>query len=485
MAIQNFSGGGFYGKLGVHVGQRLYDKFVLRTYVKTPNPKTPNQQRVRGDFSRTSKRASFSLNLNPRTPQISTQTMPAMAARNKIAIALEKNGAADLDLLPLFELEKQPNYLLNRITLVRQDNERAYFQVAGTLPLVSRTLNAVFILDEEEFEIENCKLTNGFFVLSGADYNLILEKPAVWTFDEKTRIVLISNDDAQNQNTFVWLPCSFVDLTPIPERAFDFTISSFTRNQNVFEIVFAENYITGAQNFEDFTLHCISNGSFGNFSIENPTLTNKNGKFAIQFSCTYSNEWEIWAFPNGSYFTISNLIIYGEEIVLKAQNAQITLTSSDLTRNRTISMDLSRTQVNTNENTGYIQSETFQLEKVFCDAAASWDSEFSLYTLPRNVQTNIDPSPANWLEDSESAAVKFDEIEDSIIPISAYSPSSQSSSFSVYFRIWLITSGDYIEEEFVKCVQSGKYFFEDLTVQNVNYRIKIDCPQNAHIAVGN
>jgi len=481
VAIQNFSGGGFYGKLGVHVGQRLYDRFILRTYVKTPNPKTPNQMRVRGDFSRTSKRASFSLNLNPRTPQISTQTMPAIAARNKVAIALEKSGAADLDLLPLFELERQPNFLLNKIALVRQDNARAYFQISGNLPLVSRNISAVFILDDEDFELENCQITSGAYVLSGADYNLYLEKPSIWTFDDKTRIVLISNDDAQNQNTFVWLPCSYIDPAPLPERNFDFTISAFTRNGNIFEIVFNETYITGAQNFENFVLHCVSDGSFGDFSIESPTMTDKNGKFAIQFSSPNSNEFEIWAFPSGSKFTISNLVIYGDEIILKAQNAEVSLTSSDLTRTKTTQIDAQYCEFNGNDEQTFIEIESVSIPFAIANANAQYDSEAETYKTAQNIEFPESLPIRDFFISQERNTDGIFGIIEGKLSFTNYDPTNSTLTPILGQSVVLENGGLVDGSDWIAVSGANRYFFVKLPCQNVIYRIKIDCPQNTRI----
>lgn len=102
MAIFNTIAGGYYGKLGVTVGQRWKNLRTVRSYVIPANPRTEKQQANRGKFSQCIPFAQVAQMMNPKTKAFDTSTMTLWNRRMSLARTLQRDEASELDRLPLY-----------------------------------------------------------------------------------------------------------------------------------------------------------------------------------------------------------------------------------------------------------------------------------------------------------------------------------------------------------------------------------------------
>jgi len=101
MARQDFLNGGFTGKLGEVVGQRLRGKHYLRTYVVGANPQTPAQQANRGMFAKAMKLTAIAMNINGYNGEWDTSAMTEYNARVGTAKRRLQAGMSDEQSIPL------------------------------------------------------------------------------------------------------------------------------------------------------------------------------------------------------------------------------------------------------------------------------------------------------------------------------------------------------------------------------------------------
>lgn len=332
MGIQDFSGGGFYGKVGAHVGQRCYGQYMLRIYVKTPNPGTPAQKKVQTAFSIGVKFASFSCNLNNKSGTFSDPHNTQIAQRTKRAMQLQKQNALDLNQIPLFEESRNPDFVINSCQLYDFDNSLVKVKIAGNLPTTERHLSVCWYNSENEFSLDNCKISNGIFDPNGTDFNFTFPNIEDYEFSEKDKMIIVSNDDKTQSNTLVYMPSQNLLPIPIEEREINLQVQAFTRNGHNFTIIFEEDFINGVQEISAVNVRAVSAGSWTTKTLSNVEFYNSNGKFALTFSDGTSDNFGLFAFPANSSITFESILITSERLILTATNKTVSLTSNDLTR---------------------------------------------------------------------------------------------------------------------------------------------------------
>ena len=332
MGIQNFSGGGFYGKVGVHVGQRLYDKFILRIWVKGTNPRTPKQVKWRTFFGTASKRASASLNINPNSGVFSRTDCPVMGQRIEAAVDLERNGAEFLDLYPVFPKNYNPTYIGETVSKISETATSITLALTGSLPTVERRLGALvafYDAQNDEWEID---FSSGTFYPTSGGGEAVLENAWFGKWNESTNIVLITDDDKDFEMKTYWQRMTPVLNSAPVERPFNFTISSFHRTGRNFVLEFEEEYIENTQTLGAVVVRAVVAGEWQNVTLENPALVQNGEKFALKFSASGTTGETIWAFPNGASVNFASVNVYGESVHLTGENVGVSVVSTDLTR---------------------------------------------------------------------------------------------------------------------------------------------------------
>lgn len=332
MGIQNFTGGGFYGKVGVHVGQRLYDKFIIRTWVRGTNPRTPRQIKWRSFFGTASKRSAAALNVNPHSGVFARTDCPVMGQRIAAAVELERAGAEFLDLYPLFPADYNPQFQGSGVSRQAEDQNSVTLSLSGSLPSVERKLGAIVAFYDALADAWEVVFTSGTFYPTAGGGIAVLRNAWYGRWNESTNIVIISDDDKDYSGATYWQKMTPVTGSPVVERAFDFTISSFHRTGRSFVLEFDEDFVTNTQTLGAVTVRAVVAGAWSEIVLENPALVQNGTKFALKFSAPGTTGETIWAFPSGASVTFASVNIYAEGLHLTATNQNVSVTSTDLTR---------------------------------------------------------------------------------------------------------------------------------------------------------
>jgi hypothetical protein len=128
MSKQDFATGGFYGKLGAVVGQRYHGKYILRTYVKTPNPRTEKQQENREIFATAVRLTQLAMNVNGHDGLWDTSKRSEYSSRMALALKRLHAGLDEDESIPLFPENYNPNpdIEINRVEQTAPNNLRIY-----------------------------------------------------------------------------------------------------------------------------------------------------------------------------------------------------------------------------------------------------------------------------------------------------------------------------------------------------------------------
>lgn len=336
MAIQNFSGGGFYGRVGSVVGFRKYGKFVLREWVRGTNPQTPAQQAHRGAFGEFSKVASYSLNLNRRSGVFDYRSGNEYSLRVKAAAQLANAGADFLDAFPVFPFGYTPAFQSTKITLIGQTTTAVQLNAIGQLPPTARAVGAVVAFYNAEFQEYDIEYTSGTLTPSDSGADIVLKNAWFGRWDTSTKIVLISQDDENFNGTTYWQRQTTIEAPAIPEREFNFSVRSFTRSGRAFTLVFDEPFFENSQEMTSATLSAVSAGNIVSVEVPQISFVNVGGYFGITFASEGATEETILAFPAGSSISFPFVKIYGDELHLISVAPSVPLTSSDLSRGATL-----------------------------------------------------------------------------------------------------------------------------------------------------
>lgn len=336
MAIQNFSGGGFYGRVGSVVGFRKYGKFVLREWVRGTNPQTPAQQAHRGAFGEFSKVASYSLNLNRRSGVFDYRSGNEYSLRVKAAAQLANAGADFLDAFPVFPFGYTPAFQSTKITLIGQTATTVQLNATGQLPPTARAVGAVVAFYNAEFQEYDIEYTSGTLTPSDSGADIVLKNAWFGRWDTSTQIVLISQDDENFNGTTYWQRQTTIEAPAIPEREFNFSVRSFTRSGRAFTLVFDEPFFENSQETTSATLSAVSAGNIVSVEVPQVSFVNVGGYFGITFASEGTSDETILAFPAGSSISFPFVKIYGDELHLISVAPSVPLTSSDLSRGATL-----------------------------------------------------------------------------------------------------------------------------------------------------
>ncbi len=332
MGVQNFSGGGFYGKVGVHVGQRLYDKFIIRAWTKGTNPRTQRQIKWRSFFGTASKRASASLNINPNSGVFARTDCPVMGQRIEAAVDLERSGAEFLDLYPVFPKGYNPTFIGSTVTKQTETQSSITLALTGSLPSVERKLGALIAFYDSVHDSWEIDFSSGTFYPTTGGGIAVLQNAWYGKWTESTNIVLITDDDKAFQMQTYWQRMTPVLDTPVVERAFDFTIESFHRTGRNFVLEFAEAYVENSQTLGAVTVRAVVAGAWQNVTLDSPALVQNGTKFALKFSAPGTTGETIWAFPSGASVTFDSVNVYADHLHLTGTNVAVSVTSTDLIR---------------------------------------------------------------------------------------------------------------------------------------------------------
>lgn len=206
MAIQDFIGGGYIGKLGATIGQRYYGKYYTRTYTKPRDPKSPAQLAHRAQFSQAIHLAQEALNINRGAAYWQRPDMPEFSWRVSTAQRRLSAGMPPEQAIPIYPDSYTPDIILPPPTISWDDKE--YDHVILSWPaitgLADRTLEftiKIWVRYTAVWAIIKQTIT----IPSSGIISLILPWCGAQSYPDGAWIEAISTDDAQPQKPSIKL----------------------------------------------------------------------------------------------------------------------------------------------------------------------------------------------------------------------------------------------------------------------------------------
>ena len=332
MAKQNFLAGGYYGKLGMTVGQRWKNIRTIRTYVIPHNPRTPSQQANRGKFGDCVFYAQVANQMNFNATCFQHESITKWNYRMKTARALQDLGLDELMRFPLYPSDFSVPYLITEASVTQFfDQTHIEVTVGGTLPETERVLNLLLLLPGTEpwqDRLAICQGTN-----SSADYSkFTFRLPEDLPLSEGLQGRFISIDDEDSSTDLISSTQLSIPIATIDEHEFNTTVRDISRTNNTFTITLSEPYQSGTMSVTVDRLKEVNNGLWETLTSLDVSLINNGGYFALAFTCPNADNQNLWAFPAGSELHIASISLSNSTTLATATDKTLALSSSDLTR---------------------------------------------------------------------------------------------------------------------------------------------------------
>ena len=338
MAIQNFVSGGYYGKLGQTIGQRWKNKRTVKAYAIPRNPRTEKQQANRKVFSGYTANALLGQQMNYKAPCWESEENTEWGLRMATASTLYKSGASEFNQIPLFPTSYTPAYSVEKVQPYGEPSDtQITFAVTGTLPTANRSLSVLVGFLNSESQSYDVELYTASFVY-GEISTLTIKNTQPTRFDTTTKFLIISNDDAKNDNSTIYGAEQFLGEPIIIEKIFDTSLKQFITSLSTvavganyrgdFTIVFAQRYSQGANAISGVSIYSVSAGVWESLDLENVSFVNVDGYFGISFSISRSRPDLINAFPANAYIKIASISSETAYAKYSASDIQLSLTET-------------------------------------------------------------------------------------------------------------------------------------------------------------
>ena len=332
MAKQNFLSGGYYGKLGMTVGQRWKNIRTIRSYVIPHNPRTPAQQANRGQFGDCVFFAQVGMQLNYKAPCFEATDKTAWNYRMSVARGLQDLGLTELERFPLYPLNFSVPYQITSANVTEVvDETHIKVSVVGNLPEAERVLTMLLLLpgsDDWKDRLAVCVGQN-----SSEDYSsFTFQLPDEIVLSDGMQCRFISCDDKDSTTDLIASSQIALDYIPIDTHEFDTTFISLTRSGSTFTLTLNEPYQNGTNTVTITGLRAIVNGAQTNVTPPEATLINNGGKFAVVFTCPETENQNLWAFPSGCAIRFGEISSISSAVHATAENKTIAISNDDLSR---------------------------------------------------------------------------------------------------------------------------------------------------------
>lgn len=333
MAKQNFLSGGYYGKLGATVGQRWKNKRTIRTYVVPTNPRTEKQQANRNKFADAVTFSQMGLQMNYYATCFENVNFTKWNCRMQTSRYLKESGLQGLDLIPLYPATFVPPTLLTEITIDELiDATHISFSVPDLTDANNRTLSLMFALYDNNNVFLGYKLYIGEYDATKPGY-ITVEVDDTSEITTNCYVRIVSNDDEDSVTDLIASPRLKVRGSSPDIRAFNTVITSITKNQSGFNIIFAEPY-RGVGAVATFTgeVRCVVKGGLTDILVSGASITNTNGYCSVFVSYPTTVNEDLPAFPNNSWVDITNIEYSGASWEYTANNVVSFYDDNDLNR---------------------------------------------------------------------------------------------------------------------------------------------------------
>ena len=333
MAIQNFLSGGYYGKLGVTVGQRWKNKRTIRTYVIPNNPRTERQQANRGLFANAVTYAQMGLQMNYYATCFQSEEFTHWNYRMRVARQLREKGLTGLDLIPLYPLSFTPQILITELEVKEiKDNKHVTVLCPALQGEVSRMFSIMFDIFDENGQELGLKLYLG--VYSPTEKGILkIDVDDAKEINEYLKVRIVSNDDVNSSTDLIASPTIGIKQKQIEVRDFNTSILSFSKDQTGITVIFNEKWRNDTTtNSISGSVSYVSNGEKVSDIFSADTLRNIDGQCALFIPVATSTNQALPAFPNGCGVIITDVQYSGETFQYTKQNAEEPLVDADLQR---------------------------------------------------------------------------------------------------------------------------------------------------------
>lgn len=362
MAKQNFLSGGYYGKLGVTVGQRWKNIRTIRSYVIPANPRTEKQQANRGQFGGAVQKSQLAMQMNYNATCFEHADFSRWNYRMKTARELQDASVTDLDLLPLYPITFVPPFLITSMEISDVSTPQTIvFSVTGQLPNTDRVLSVLFhLFDDNNVEV-GYKLYVGTYSAVNPGF-ITVQVDNNSEINDNCFVRLVSRDDVDSATDLVASGMLQVQGSSYDERDFNTGILSISKDKDKVTVVFNEPYrATTASSFSG-SVYAVSKGAFVTVNGSSLPLVNSGGYFAVEIPCSYTYSQEILAFPTGSSVNITSIVAEGTRFKYTKYSQNVSFSDTDLSRA-------------IEKNFSYDASESANVE---CTFAFNLDSGFTI-----------------------------------------------------------------------------------------------------------
>ncbi len=320
MAIQNFISGGYYGKLGVTVGQRWKNIRTIRSYVVPKDPKTPSQLAQRGLFSNAVKFSQVANQANYKQTAFDTSSNTLWALRMSAARNAISAGKEELNLIPLYPLNFDCPYFITSVRRSSLSQEGVLsLSVTGKLPTEERTMSVLIVSKDEEFNPETVGICPAYFDPS-ATAQITIPAPfgSELLIGDKLRFVSVDDiDSAADLIGGEQLP-----LLSSDKEQLDFltTIRGTQLLDDGVLVVFSQPYENWETALINAQLTYTASGEQQTLLNEYGTIINSNGYCAVKFTIPYVNNFNKPMLPSGSQILINSVSVENATTIYSAVN---------------------------------------------------------------------------------------------------------------------------------------------------------------------
>lgn len=332
MAKQNFLSGGYYGKLGVTVGQRWKNIRTIRTWVKPANPRTEKQQANRNLFGNATALSQLGNQMNYYATCFQNDNFTTWNYRMRTVRQLQNRGLTGMDLIPLYPSDFTPPFLITQASVTEITAAREVtLAVLGDMPASDRVLSVLVDYRNSTGVSQAYKLYVGYYKA---------DNPNVITFEiddgdvltEDCYIRLVSCDDTDSNTDMVASPAFKLIIEAREERDFLYSVKSITASKTGYHIVFNEPWKVSTSTTFTGRLRGVQRGSWVFTDSVTTYLTEDSGYFAVDlaFAETYSED--VLAFPSGSYLDITTIKAEAPTYIYLSESVETSCQNSDLER---------------------------------------------------------------------------------------------------------------------------------------------------------
>lgn len=224
MAIQNFIGGGFKGKLGATIGQGWKNKKVIRTSFIPSNPRTAKQQTNRSNFAKCVQMAQFAMQMDFRSIGFSSEDNTEWALRISSARKYFNKDLPAMYCIPLIPYGAVAKYAVSDDFEV--DGNKITFKIDTEDDLSGRGVSVLLYLKRTGTELYQYFVRQDTVDGTSGSWHFSALIPDGHEIGERSLACAVSNDDVVLNSKIYRSPFSI--FNPVVDVPFTLTGQTVT-----------------------------------------------------------------------------------------------------------------------------------------------------------------------------------------------------------------------------------------------------------------